>query len=165
MMVLNFATKQSNGLIIWQGNKGSDFFNMGIKNGYLEIDISMGSGINLFVRSTSLVNTGTDQKIELSLFNENVTLSVNGRMEKEDENRPSKFFEFDSDDMYLGGGPTNILRQSGYTMGFQGCIIRLGVVHYKLPDKPVPPKWGSSNIKFSEVTILEQLNAKCTKMC
>ena len=50
---ITFATKQRNGLILWQGKITSDWIRIGLEDGYLEFTSSFGQGETLQVRSSS----------------------------------------------------------------------------------------------------------------
>jgi hypothetical protein len=50
---ITFATKQRDGLILWQGKITSDWIRIGLEDGYLEFTSSFGQGETLQVRSSS----------------------------------------------------------------------------------------------------------------
>ena len=50
---ITFATKQRDGLILWQGKRTSDWIRIGLEDGYLEFTSSFGQGETLQVRSSS----------------------------------------------------------------------------------------------------------------
>ena len=50
---ITFATKQRDGLILWQGKLTSDWIRIGLEDGYLEFTSSFGQGETLQVRSSS----------------------------------------------------------------------------------------------------------------
>ena len=49
---LKFATVESDGLILWQGKKNSNWISAGLEDGYLQFTASFGQG-ELFVKSKS----------------------------------------------------------------------------------------------------------------
>ena len=76
--------------------------------------------------------------------------------------------DVEGNSLYLGGHEENVADVTDYnfSQGFRGCIKQLGILHYKLPGKSGPTKYGLRNIPFNNNKFVEsRRNMDCVKMC
>ena len=169
-LALTFNTRSRDGLLLWQGDSQSvsDWISAGLKDGYLEFQVSFGNGKSLLVRSSNRLNDGNSHRASFSL-DRNATLVVDGGSPIRDNNRINEIFDVSNDYLYVGGHPDDIATVTNfqYAQGFEGCLTNLGIVHYRLPGVTgIPKEYGMKRIPFSkENFFIDQVNVKCVKMC
>ena len=121
------------------------------------------------MRSSERLNDGNDHRIHIVLHAKNASLEVDRTVSRADVNQGiTNIMDVEEFSLYLGGHENDIADVTDYTFsqGFRGCIKQLGILHYKLPGKSGPSRYGSSNIPLNSPRFVEsRKNMDCVKMC
>jgi len=176
MIKIEFATRQKNSLLLWQGNyEERHYFALAIVNGFLEFRFSMG-GQPVVIRSKARVNTRKPVKVTVTRAGGVGSVHVEGdqvveRRSTKTKNGKEDRLKVKRAPVYLGGAPPgankHLPHPKLYRTGFKGCILRLEVENKKVVDDQSGLAGYGSEIDFTDPRLLRNHGptVRCLDTC